>query len=340
MKKALITGITGQDGAYLTKTLLDSGYKVIGGVRRGAERSFWRLKELGLEQEIEISEIELCEFSNVLKSFEKHKPDLIFNLAAQSFVGSSFDEPIYTIDVDALGVVRCLEAVRVVTPESKFYQASTSEMFGGVHNGIPTNEKTFFQPRSPYACGKLLAHHMVQNYRQGYGIFGCSGILFNHESPLRGEEFVTRKVTLGIANILSGKQDKISLGNIDSERDWGHAQDYVEAMKLMLEHDCPDDYVIATGETYKIRKFIELAFEVAGINIEWSGTGLDEKGINVKNGKVLIDINPKFFRPTEVDVLIGDPSKAEQVLNWRRKYTFEDLVVEMVESDIKKVHKN
>ena len=212
-------------------------------------------------------------------------------------------------------------------------------MYGNVQS-IPQNEKTPFYPLSPYGVAKLYAHWITKNYREAYNIFACNGILFNHESPLRGEEFVTRNVTLGIANILSGKQDKISLGNIDSERDWGHAQDYVEAMKLMLEHDCPDDYVIATGETYKIRKFIELAFEVAGINIEWSGAGLDEKGINVKNGKVLIDINPKFFRPTEVDVLIGDPSKAEQVLNWRRKYTFEDLVVEMVESDIKKVHKN
>ena len=337
MKKALITGISGQDGAYLAKSLLDDGYHVTGALRRGAERSFWRLKELGIENDIDITEFELCEFSNIVKSFEKTNPDLIFNLAAQSFVASSFDEPIYTIDVDAIGVVRCLEAIRMVVPEAKFYQASTSEMFGGVHKGVPTNEESYFHPRSPYGCGKLLAHHMVQNYREGYGIFGCSGILFNHESPLRGEEFVTRKITLGIANILNGNQKKLSLGNLNSERDWGHARDYVEAMKLMLEAEKPDDYVIASGETYSIRTFVEMAFNVVDIELEWVGNDLDEKGIDTKSGNTLVDINPTFFRPTEVDVLLGDPSKAEKELKWKRNSSFMDLVTEMVQADIKRI---
>jgi GDPmannose 4,6-dehydratase len=338
MKKALITGITGQDGAYLTKFLFDKGYVVYGAFRRSAVLNLSGLKYLGVDDKVSYLPLELLEFTNIYRAIEKIQPDEIYNLGAQSFVALSFEEPIFTADVTALGPLRILEAIRAVKPDTKFYQASSSEMFGKVQT-IPQNEKTPFYPRSPYAASKLFAHWITVNYRESYGIFACSGVLFNHESPLRGLEFITRKVTYGIARIKNSLQDKVVLGNLDSKRDWGYAAEYVEAMWLMLQQKDPDDYVVATGETHSIREFAEHAFRYAGFDIVWKGKAIEEKGIDKKTGKTLIEVSPEFFRPAEVDILLGDYSKAKERLNWQPRTKFPDLVSIMMDADIKRVEK-
>jgi len=335
-KKALITGIRGQDGAYLAKFLLEKGYEVWGADRRSGDFSNWRLKELGIDKEIKYIYMDLLEFTNIFRVIDKVQPDEIYNLAAQSFVGVSFEQPILTAEVDAIGVLRILEAIRTLKPNTKFYQASTSEMFGKVQE-VPQTEKTPFYPRSPYGVAKLFGHWITVNYRESYNIFACSGILFNHESPLRGIEFVTRKITYGVARIKYGLQNKIVLGNLSSKRDWGYAPEYVEAMWLMLQQDEPDDYIIATNETHEVREFVELAFKVVDIDIKWEGEGVNEKGIDKKTGKILVEVSPEFFRPAEVDLLIGDYSKAEKKLGWKPKTKFSDLVQIMVEADLKRV---
>ena len=335
-KKALITGITGQDGAYLSKLLIEKNYEVYGAFRRTSDLHLERLKFLGIESEIKYVPFELLEFTNILRTIEKIKPDEIYNLGAQSFVALSFEEPIFTADVTAIGPLRVLEVIRIMDPKIKFYQASSSEMFGKVQS-VPQNEKTHFYPRSPYAVSKLFGHFITVNYRESYNLFACSGILFNHESPLRGFEFVTRKLSYGIARIECGLQDKIVLGNLDAKRDWGYAPEYVEAMWLMLQQDKPDDYVIATGESHSVKEFVECAFRCIGVDIEWSGSGVNEKGKNKKTGKTVVELSPEFFRPAEVDLLIGDFSKAKQKLGWQPKTRFNDLVKIMVESDIKRL---
>ena len=335
-KVALITGIRGQDGAYLAKLLLEKGYEVYGADRRSGEGGFWRLKELGIEKDVKIVYMDLLEFTNILRTIEKIKPDEIYNLAAQSFVAASFEQPILTSDINSLGTLRLLEVIRTVKPDTKFYQASTSEMFGKVKT-LPLNEDSYFYPRSPYAVSKLFAHWITVNYREAYNIFACSGILFNHESPLRGTEFITRKVSLAVARIKYGKQDKLVVGNLDAKRDWGYAPEYVYGMYLMLQNDKPDDFVLATGESHSVREFIEEAFRVAGFEIYWEGKGLEEKGRDAKTGKVLVEVSPEFYRPAEVDVLVGDYSKAKRILGWEPKTTFKELVRIMVEEDMRRV---
>jgi len=336
LKKALITGIRGQDGAYLSRLLIEKGYEVYGADRRSGDSSFWRLRELGIDRDVKIRYMDLLELTNVMREVQRIKPDEVYNLAAQSFVQASFDQPILTSDIDAMGVLRLLEAIRMIKPDAKFYQASTSEMFGKVQ-AIPQNEKTPFHPRSPYGVAKVYGHWITVNYRESYNMFACSGILFNHESPLRGIEFVTRKLTYGIARIGTALQEKIFVGNLDSKRDWGYAPEYVEAMWRMLQQKQPDDYVVATGETHSVREFIEAAFRCAGIRIGWKGKGLREKGVDKKTGKTLVEVSPEFFRPAEVNILIGDPAKAKKKLGWRPKTTFTRLVEIMVEADLKRV---
>lgn len=338
MKKALVTGITGQDAAYLSKLLIEKGYEVYGGYRRTSELNVGRLRILGVEHKIKYVPIELLEFTNIYRTIEKIQPDEIYNLAAQSFVAVSFEQPIFTADVTALGPLKILEAIRSVNPSIKFYQASSSEMFGKVQK-IPQNETTPFYPRSPYAASKLFAHWITVNYRESYGIFSCSGILFNHESPLRGREFVTKKITEAVAKIKYGLQENIEVGNLDAKRDWGYAEEYVEAMWSMLQQDQPDDYVIATGETHSVREFIEMAFHFAGFDIEWTGSGVEEKGIDKKSGKTLVCVSPQFFRPAEVNLLVGDNSKALAKLGWKPSTRFSKLVKMMVEFDIETVGK-
>jgi GDPmannose 4,6-dehydratase len=338
MGKVLITGITGQDGAYLAKFLIEKGYEIYGAFRRTSGLNLNGLKYLGVDGKINYLPLELLEFTNIYRAIEKIQPDEIYNLGAQSFVALSFEEPIYTADVTALGPLRVLEAIRTVKPDTKFYQASSSEMFGKVQ-AIPQNELTPFYPRSPYAASKLCAHWITVNYRESYGIFACSGILFNHESPLRGIEFITRKVTDGIARIKKGLQDKIVLGNLDSKRDWGYAPEYVEAMWLMLQQDKPDDYVIASGEMHSVREFVELAFKTAGFDIVWEGKGIKERGLDKVTGKVVIEVSSEYFRPAEVDILLGDYSKAKEKLGWQPRTNFQDLVNIMVDADIKKVER-
>jgi GDPmannose 4,6-dehydratase len=338
MKKALITGIRGQDGAYLSKLLLEKGYKVYGADRRSGDSSLWRLKELGIDKKIHHIYMDLLEYSNVVEVIKEIKPDELYNLAAQSFVAASFKQPLLTAEIDALGVLRILEAVRLFSPKTKVYQASTSEMFGKVQS-IPQNEKTPFYPRSPYAVSKLFAHWICVNYRESYDLFVCSGILFNHESPLRGIEFVTRKVSYTVARIYNGFDEKIVVGNLDSKRDWGYAEEYVYGMWLMLQQKKADDYVLATGETHTVREFIEKAFETVGIDIVWKGKGVDEKGYDKKTGKVLVEVSKEFYRPAEVDLLLGDPSKAEKELGWKAKTKFEELVKMMVSADIERIKK-
>lgn len=336
MKTALITGIRGQDGAYLAKLLLEKGYKVYGADRRSGDSSNWRLKELGVESDVQIVYMDLLELTNILSTIEKIKPDEVYNLAAQSFVKVSFDQPILTADIDALGVLRLLEAIRLHNPSARFYQASTSEMFGKVQE-VPQNEKTPFYPRSPYGVSKLFAHWMTVNYRESYGMFACSGILFNHESPLRGLEFVTRKITHAIAQIKMGKQDKVVVGNLDAKRDWGYAPEYVDAMWRMLQQGQPDDYVVATGETHTVREWIECAFRAAGYEIVWEGKGVDEKGRDAKTGKILVEVSPEFFRPAEVELLIGNASKAKERLGWQPHTTFSRLLEIMVDAELRRV---
>ena len=338
-KTAMITGVTGQDGGYLAKLLLEKGYRVIGLYRRGATDTFSKIKEHGIFDKIELVDFDLLELSNICRLMKRYQPDEFYNLAAQSFVAVSWEEPIYTAQADGMGVAYILEAIREFSPKTKFYQASTSEMFGLVQE-IPQKETTPFYPRSPYGCAKVYAHWLTTNYRESFDIFACSGILFNHESPMRGKEFVTRKITDHFAQLSLGLTDApLELGNLGAKRDWGFAGDYVEAMWLMLQQEKPDTYVVSTGETHPIRDFVTLAGKYAGFDIEWQGKGVDEIGIDKKTGKTVVKVNPKFFRPAEVELLIGDPSKAEKVLGWKRKVSYESLCKMMVEADIARYQK-
>ena len=334
-KRALITGIRGQDGAYLAQLLLEKGYEVYGADRRSGDSSFWRLKELGIEKYVKIIYMDLLELTNIMRVIETIKPDEVYNLAAQSFVAASFEQPLLTAEINAMGVLRLLEALRTIKPDTKFYQASTSEMFGKAQE-IPQTEKTPFYPRSPYGVAKLFGHWITVNYRESYN---SSGILFNHESPLRGLEFVTRKITYGVAKIKYGLQDKIVLGNLDAKRDWGYAKEYVEGMWLMLQQEEPDDYILATGESHSVKEFVETAFKIAGYEILWEGEGMSTKGIDKKTGKVLVEVSPEFYRPAEVDILLGNPEKAKKKLGWEPKTKFEELVKIMVEWDIKRIER-
>lgn len=335
-KLAMITGITGQDGGYLAKLLLEKGYRVVGLYRRASSDTFYKLKEHGIFDKIELKDFELLEFSNICRLLREYQPNEFYNLAAQSFVGSSWEEPIYTAQVDAIGVANILEAIRCFSPKTKFYQASTSEMFGLVQE-IPQKETTPFYPRSPYGCAKVYAHWLTTNYRESFGIFACSGILFNHESPMRGKEFVTRKITSHLAQMSLGLTDRpLELGNLNAKRDWGFAGDYVEGMWLMLQQDKADNYVLATGETYPIRDFVTLAAKYAGFELEWQGKEVDEIGIDKKTGKTIVKVNSQFFRPAEVELLIGDSTKAQKVLGWRKKVSYESLCKMMVEKDIER----
>lgn len=332
-KVALITGITGQDGAYLSKLLLDKGYKVFGAYRRTASLNLWRMEELGIAKEVKLVPIDLLEYSNIQRTLDEVKPDEVYNLAAQSFVALSFEQPIYTGEVDGLGVARLLEAIRIINPEMRFYQASTSEMFGKVQ-AIPQNENTPFYPRSPYGVAKLYAHWITINYREAYDMHNSCGILFNHESPLRGLEFVTRKITAGLAQIKHGRKSHVELGNIDAKRDWGFAGDYVEGMWMMLQQPHGDDYVLSTGETHSVREFVEVAADAAGFDIVWEGKEEKTKGIDTKTGQVIVEVNPEFYRPSEVEFLLGDAKKAHDKLGWKPKVNFRQLVEMMMEADL------
>ena len=332
-KTAIITGIGGQDGAYLAELLLNKGYRVIGTDRRRVDQNYWRLKYLGVNEDVKFEFMDLLEIGNIFRTFEKHKPDEVYNLAAQSFVGASFDMPLLTADVDGLGVLRLLEAMRTIVPDSKFYQASTSEMFGRVQE-VPQNENTSFYPRSPYGVAKLYGHWITKNYRESYNMFCCSGILFNHESPLRGLEFVTRKITNTVAKIKHGQAHELVLGNMDAERDWGYAKDYVEGMWKMLQMDTPDDYVLASNKKYSVREFVERAFAFIDVEIEWSGLGINEIGIEKKSGRKLVRVSEEFYRPAEVDLLLGDFKKAEEVLDWKPKVDLNQLISLMMENDL------
>lgn len=340
-KTALITGITGQDGSYLAEFLLEKGYEVYGLFRRGSTNTTKRIEHL-LEERAESDERlhlvygDMTDSMNLVRLVLKIKPDEIYNLAAQSHVAVSFEEPEYTANADGIGVLRILEAVRIagLTEKTRIYQASTSELYGKVAE-IPQKETTPFHPRSPYGVAKLYGYWITKHYREAYGMYAVNGILFNHESERRGETFVTRKITLAVANIVKGKQEKLYLGNLNAKRDWGYAKDYVECMWLMLQQDQPEDFVIATGETRTVREFVEAAFACAGISIRWEGEDVLEKGIDTKTGKVLVEVSAEFFRPAEVDLLLGDPTKAREVLGWNpRKTSFEELVRRMVEHDL------
>lgn len=339
MKKAFITGITGQDGSWLAKNLLEKGYKVYGGIRRTSTANLWRLNFLDIKDRIELLEFDLLDYSNVFNAIKTIQPDEFYNLAAQSFVGTSFKQPISTSMIDGIGVAYILDALHTVSPETKFYQASTSEMYGKVRE-IPQKETTPFHPRSPYGCSKVYAHWMTVNYRESYGMFATSGILFNHESELRGPEFVTRKITINVANWKMGKKEPLELGNLDAERDWGYAKEYVDGMYLMLQADKADTFVLATGQKTKIRTFAEKAFNVIGRNIAWEGEGQDEKGFDKKTGELLVRINPKYYRPAEVELLIGDASKAQEIIGWSYKTGIEELTEIMVKSDINLLENN
>lgn len=337
MKKAIITGITGQDGAYLSRLLLEKGYIVYGTYRRSSSVNFWRIAELGIEKHpnLNLLEYDLTDQSANIRLISDIRPDEIYNLAAQSFVGASFNQPIATAQITGLGALHLLEAIRIIDPEIKFYQASTSELFGNVQE-VPQRESTPFHPRSPYGVAKLFAHWATVNYRESYDIFGVSGILFNHESPLRGREFVTRKITDGIAKIKLGKMDVLELGNLNAKRDWGYAEDYVEGMWRMLQVDMPDTFVLSTGRTESVRDFVCMACKAADLSIEWSGEGLDETAIDTQTGKFIIRINPTYYRPAEVDLLIGDASKAKTELGWIPKTSLETLCFKMVEADLRR----
>jgi len=336
-KTAIVTGITGQDGAYLAQRLLELNYKVVGTFRRASTVNFWRIEELGVQTNPNLSlvEYDLTDSGASVRLLDKAEPDEIYNLAAQSFVGVSFEQPTTTAHITGIGCLNLLEAVRTVDPKIKFYQASTSEMFGKVQS-IPQNEDTSFYPRSPYGVAKLYAHWMTVNYREAYGIFASSGILFNHESPLRGREFVTRKITDSVAKIKLGKLDCIELGNLDAKRDWGFAREYVDGMYRMLQVDEPDTFVLATNRTESVRYFVSIAFAAAGIQIEWKGAGLAEKGVDSVSGKTVVRMNPNFHRPAEVDLLIGDAAKAKAKLGWEPSTTLEQLCTMMVEADLRR----
>ena len=343
MKTALITGITGQDGSYLAEFLLGKGYTVNGILRPASVFTSDRIDHLYYDKNIIDKKLflhwgDMTDSSNLNRLLEKIKPDEIYNLAAQSHVKVSFDIPEYTAEVDAVGTLRFLDAIKESGIKTKFYQASTSELYGKVVE-TPQSETTPFYPRSPYAAAKLYAYWATINYREAYGLFACNGILFNHESPRRGKTFVTRKITLAAANIKLDRQEKLILGNLDAKRDWGYAPEFVESMWLMLQHEKPDDYVVATGETHSVREFCEFAFNELDIDIKWEGKGVNEKGIDKKSGKMLVEVSPKYFRPTEVDILVGDPHKAEAKLGWKAKTKFSDLVKIMVQADYASVRK-
>jgi len=345
MKKALITGITGQDGSYLTEFLLDKGYEVHGIVRKASVFNTERIDHLYNNPEINDKRMflywgDMTDSSNLNRLLEKIQPDEIYNLAAQSHVQVSFEVPEYTAEVDGIGVLRFLDAIKAtgLKEKTKFYQASTSELYGKVQE-IPQTENTPFYPRSPYAAAKLYAYWVVVNYREAYNLFACNGILFNHESPRRGRTFVTRKITEAVCKIKLGMQEKLTLGNLDSKRDWGYAPEYVEGIWLILQQKKPDDYILATNETHSVREFVELAFKQVDIEIEWEGKHIDEKGYDKKTGKCIVDINPRYFRPTEVDILIGDYTKAKTVLGWEPKTKFEDIIKIMVDSDFESISK-
>ncbi len=336
-KKALVTGITGQDGAYLAEFLLAKGYEVFGTYRRTSSVNLWRVEELGIQNNpnLHLIEFDLTDLSTSIRIIETTQVDEVYNLAAQSFVGVSFEQPLTTAEITGLGVVNLLEAIRIVNPKIRFYQASTSEMFGEVQ-AIPQDETTPFYPRSPYGVAKLYAHWMTINYRESYDIFGCSGILFNHESPLRGREFVTRKITDSVAKIKLGQMKSLELGNLDSKRDWGYAKEYVVGMWKMLQMSEPDTYVLATNRTETVRDFVTMACKAVNIDIDWQGNGIDEKGIDQSTGQNIVSINPKFYRPAEVDLLIGNPDKAKEKLEWEPKTSLEDLCRMMVEADLRR----
>lgn len=337
MKTAIITGVGGQDGAYLTQLLLEKGYRVYGTYRRTSSVNFWRIEELGVDKHpnLHLVEHDLTDMSSSIRLMQSVGVSEIYNLAAQSFVGVSFDQPVTTAEITGVGPVNLLEAIRIVNPAIRFYQASTSEMFGLVQ-AVPQSETTPFYPRSPYGAAKLYAHWMTVNYRESYGIFGSSGILFNHESPLRGREFVTRKITDSMAKIKLGMLDVLELGNLDAKRDWGFAREYVEGMWRMLQADEPDTYVLATNRTETVRDFVTLAAKAAGFDIEFKGAEENEVGIDASTGKTLVRVNPKFYRPAEVDLLIGDASKAREKLGWEPKTTLEELCGMMVEADLRR----
>jgi GDPmannose 4,6-dehydratase len=337
MKKAIITGITGQDGAYLTQLLLEKGYEVHGTYRRTSSVNFWRLDELGVTNHpnLHLVEYDLTDLGTSLAMVQKIQPDEIYNLAAQSFVGVSFDQPTTTAQITGVGALNLLEAIRLVNPKIRFYQASTSEMFGKVQ-AVPQVEDTPFYPRSPYGVAKLYAHWITVNYRESYDIFGSSGILFNHESPLRGREFVTRKITDSVAKIKLGQLDVLELGNLDAKRDWGFAKEYVEGMWRMLQAEQPDTFVLATNRTETVRDFVAMAFKGAGIDVEFKGKDVDEVAVDTATGKTVMRINPKFHRPAEVDLLIGNPEKAERILGWKPQTSLEQLCQMMVEADLKR----
>jgi len=337
MKTAVITGITGQDGAYLAELLLNKGYKVYGTYRRTSSVNFWRIDELGIKNNpnLHLVEYDLTDLSSSIRLLQQSGATEVYNLAAQSFVGVSFDQPLTTAEITGIGPVNLLEAIRIVNPKIRFYQASTSEMFGKVQ-AIPQKEDTPFYPRSPYGVAKLYAHWMTINYRESYDIFASSGILFNHESPLRGQEFVTRKITDSVAKIKLGKLDVLELGNMDAKRDWGFAKEYVEGMWLMLQADEPDTFVLATNRTETVRDFVSMAFKAAGIELRFEGKEEQEVAIDVATGKVVVKVNPKFYRPAEVELLIGNPQRAKDILGWEPKTTLEELCAMMVEEDLRR----
>ncbi|KWF23621.1 GDP-mannose 4,6-dehydratase [Burkholderia ubonensis] len=336
-KIAIVTGVTGQDGAYLAELLLEKGYVVHGTYRRTSSVNFWRIEELGIDQHpnLHLVEYDLTDLSASIRLLQQTGATEVYNLAAQSFVGVSFDQPVTTAEITGIGPLNLLEAIRIVNPAIRFYQASTSEMFGKVQ-AVPQIESTPFYPRSPYGVAKLYAHWITINYRESYGIFGCSGILFNHESPLRGREFVTRKITDSVAKIKLGMLDVLELGNLDAKRDWGFAKEYVEGMWLMLQADKPDTYVLATNRTETVRDFVTMAFKAAGMQIAWKGEAEHEIGIDEATGKILVRINPKYYRPAEVDLLIGNPEKAKSELGWQPQTTLEQLCAMMVEADLRR----
>lgn len=335
--KHLVTGITGQDGAYLAEHILNQGHEVWGTYRRTSSVNFWRLEELGVANHpnLHLVEFDLTDLGSAIRLLESTQATHVYNLAAQSFVSVSFDQPSTTAQITGLGALNLLEAIRIVNPKTRFYQASTSEMFGKVQE-IPQKESTPFYPRSPYGVAKLYAHWMTVNYRESFGIFGTSGILFNHESPLRGREFVTRKITDSLAKIKLGKQDLLELGNLDAKRDWGYAKDYVDGMWRMLHADEPDTFVLATNRTETVRDFVTMAAKAAGITLDWIGSAEQERGVDVATGKVIVAVNPKFYRPAEVDLLIGDPSKARDKLGWEPQTTLEELCSLMVAADLRR----
>ncbi|MDE6905878.1 MAG: GDP-mannose 4,6-dehydratase [Lachnospiraceae bacterium] len=336
MKKALITGVTGQDGSYLAELLLEKGYEVYGIMRRKSVVDYGNVDHI--KDKIHFIYADMTDLVSLVRAMQISQADEVYNLAAQSFVATSWEQPLATADIDAMGVTNMLEAIRMVKPEAHFYQAATSEMFGKVQE-MPQTEKTPFYPRSPYGVAKVYGFWITKNYRESFDMFACSGILFNHESERRGKEFVTRKITYAVARIKQGVQDHIELGNLDSKRDWGHAKDYVNAMWMLLQNDKPEDYVIATNETRTVREFVETAFKHVDIEIQWEGEGVDEVGKDKATGKVLVKVNPEFFRPAEVEVLLGNPTKAETELGWKREISFAEMVERMVKNDMEIVEK-